>query len=417
MIDFNLILNNNKYIYVKMKTRNIFINLPIIFSLLVSRKRKLHEMQFLQRKKKNILKSKMNNAIKTNFIQHIREVIHRKKQRLFILENQVYRISLFIPNLVENNLVLGRSDNLNLNVKKTTLKRSVKFIYQNHVDIGINCNIIDISRGVKVASPRFVFLKKQGALLNRALQNYIMDVHLLQGDVEMNVPILARERSLLGTGQIPKFKDDLFNLPTKFRTLFLIPTAEVPLTNYYANNNINSQSLPIRFYAYSPCFRREAGTSSKSTQGMIRMHQFEKIEMVRFCDKPSSSFELKRMINTVLKILKALEIPCKIIKICSGDIGFSASETYDIEVWLPSRKMFYEISSCSVCSDFQSRRANIKYKDHQYGKNELAFTLNGSALPLGRTIVALLENHQNKNGGINIPKCLWSYTNGIKIIG
>jgi seryl-tRNA synthetase len=346
-------------------------------------------------------------------MKNLKNCIKKKKIFLNYINKNIYKSILFVPNCVKNGIIIGKSSRNNLYIKKNIKKRII-FCIKNHIKAGFNVEIIDLYKGAKVSMSKFAFLKNEGALLNRILLQYMIDFHIFHGDKEINVPILVNEKSLLGTGQIPKFKKDLFLFINK-KKLFLIPTAEVPLTSYYMNEIIKSKS-PFRIFSYSPCFRLEAGASGKIAKGIIRMHQFEKVEMLKIIHKKNLDFEKKTMINRVCLILKNLNIPYRIVRLCSGDLGFSSEETYDIDVWIPSIKKFCEISSCSSFSTFQSKRANIQYIS-DINKNTLyVSTFNGSGLPLGRTLTSLLENNQLTNGNIFIPKCLINYTQGLSKI-
>ncbi|MDG0825863.1 serine--tRNA ligase [Staphylococcus equorum] len=316
-----------------------------------------------------------------------------------------------IPNIIQDDVPVGASDEENVELKLWGTPRNFDFEEKAHWDLVEDLNMANFERGAKVSGARFVFLTGEGAQLERALMNYMVTKHTTQhGYTEMMVPQLVNAGSMYGTGQLPKFEEDLFKIEKE--GLYTIPTAEVPLTNYYRNEIIGPDVLPAKFTAQSACYRSEAGSAGRDTRGLIRLHQFDKVEMVRF-EKPEDSWDaLEEMTNHAEAILEELVLPYRRVNLCTGDIGFGASKTYDLEVWLPSYNDYKEISSCSNITDFQARRANIRFKRDKNAKPELVHTLNGSGLAVGRTFAAIVENYQNADGSITIPDALVPFMGG-----
>jgi seryl-tRNA synthetase len=324
------------------------------------------------------------------------------------VDAEVQQLLLTIPNKPHSSVPLGKSEKDNQII--ATVGEPTKFSFRpsEHFDIGEKLNIIDFDRAGKTTGARFSFLKGAGAQLERALMQMMMDVHSTQhGYTEMIPPFIVNSKSLTGTGQFPKFKEDVFHLENT--DYYLIPTAEVPVTNYYYDETLNESDLPKSFCAYSPCFRSEAGSYGKDTKGLIRQHQFNKVELMTFCH-PSASQEVHELLTShAEKILSMLELPYRKMLLCTADMGFGSAKTYDLEVWLPGQNAYREISSCSNFEDFQARRANIRFKPKDGGKPQFVHTLNGSGLAVGRTLVAVLENYQQLDGSIEIPKVLRPY--------
>lgn len=321
-----------------------------------------------------------------------------------------------IPNLIHDDVPEGASDEDNVELKRWGTPRTFDFEAKAHWDLVEELKMVDFERAAKVSGARFIFLTGEGAQLERALMNYMVTKHTTQhGYTEMMVPQLVNADSMYGTGQLPKFEEDLFKVEQE--GLYTIPTAEVPLTNYYRNEVIAPDVLPTKFTAQSACYRSEAGSAGRDTRGLIRLHQFDKVEMVRF-EKPEDSWAaLEEMTNHAEAILEELELPYRRVILCTGDIGFGSSKTYDIEVWLPSYDDYKEISSCSNITDFQARRSNIRFKRDKTAKPELAHTLNGSGLAVGRTFAAIVENYQNADGSVTIPEALVPFMGGKTVIG
>ncbi|MAD58222.1 MAG: serine--tRNA ligase [Porticoccus sp.] len=322
-----------------------------------------------------------------------------------------------IPNLPDDQVPSGANESDNLEIRRWGSKREFSFKVKNHVDLGEITGMLDFESGVRIASSRFSVMKGDIARMHRALCQYMLDTHQSKhGYEEVNVPLIVNKDSLFGTGQLPKFEEDLFKLQDE-RNLYLIPTAEVPVTNIYRDQILDAEALPIKLTCHSPCFRSEAGSYGKDTKGMIRQHQFEKIELVQFVDPKNSSEALESIVEHAETILKNLELPYRTVLLCGADIGFSAAKTYDIEVWIPSQESYREISSCSNFRDFQARRSMIRWRNTVTGKPELVHTLNGSGLAVGRTLVAIMENYQLADGSIEIPKVLQKFMGSQTVIG
>lgn len=329
-------------------------------------------------------------------------------QKIKLLESKLSNI----PNMVDEKVPLGSSEEDNVILKTMKKPKNFNFEVKDHVKIAENLNVLDYNQAIKLSGARFSVLKSDLALLHRALGNFMLDFHTLKNNyIEINVPELVKPSSLFGTGQLPKFEEDLFKVS---KNLFLIPTAEVSLTNLYREEIIEESNLPLRFTSLTNCFRSEAGSAGLDTRGLIREHQFSKVELVSVVKPDNSMDELDRMIVCVENILKELDLPYRLIQLCSGDIGFSSSYTIDFEVWMPGQKNFREVSSCSNCKDFQSRRMKMKVKNSSTKSNYFPHTLNGSGLAIGRIIVAIIENYQNEDGSVSIPEVLQKYMGGLK---
>lgn len=330
------------------------------------------------------------------------------------VDAQVYQLLLTIPNMHHESVPVGGSAEDNKIVKTIGNKTALSFKAKEHWELGEKLGIIDFERAGKVTGARFAFLKGHGARLERALIQFMMDLHSeSHGYTEMIPPFIVNTNSLIGTGNLPKFKDDLFHLEGS--DYFLIPTAEVPVTNYFNNEVLNESDLPKMFCAYSPCFRSEAGSHGRDTKGLIRQHQFNKVELMIFAP-PTRSHELhEKLTSDAEAVLTALELPFRRMLLCTGDMGFGSAKTFDLEVWLPGQNEYREISSCSNFEDFQARRANIRFKSAT-GKPQFVHTINGSGLAVGRTLIAILENYQNEDGTIRVPKALQKYMNGVTLI-
>jgi len=330
-------------------------------------------------------------------------------------ERKLQEVLLQIPNLPHASVPRGRSSEDNQEVRRWGVPPSFRFDPKPHWEIGDALEVIDLGRATKIAGARFPLLKGRGALLERALSNFMLDLHTQEhGYIEIFPPLMVNRASMIGTGQLPKFEADLFR--TMEEDLFLIPTAEVPVTNIHRDEILDGKKLPLKYTAYTPCFRREAGSYGKDTRGLIRQHQFNKVELVKFTAPEDSYEELERLLQDAEKVLQRLGIPYRVVVLCVGDLGFAAAKTYDIEVWLPSQRTFREISSCSNFEDFQARRAGIRYRPGSKGKLDYVHTLNGSGLAVGRTLVAILENFQQSDGSVVIPEALRPYMGGLERI-
>lgn len=331
-------------------------------------------------------------------------------------ENRMRELLAGLPNIPAADVPIGADESANVEVRRRHEPKSFDFEPKDHVDLGENLGILDLERATKIAGSRFSILSGAGARLSRALINFMLDVHTTEhGYKETLPPFIVNERALFGTGQLPKFEQELFKL-TDERGFYLIPTAEVPVTNYHAGEILDAADLPKYYAAYTPCFRSEAGSYGRDTRGLIRQHQFEKVELVKFCLPENSADEHEKLTANAERILQLLGLPYRTMILSTGDLGFGAVKTYDIEVWLPSQNTFREISSCSNCGDFQARRMNLRFKRAGNAKTEFVHTLNGSGLAVGRTWIAVLENYQQADGSILIPEILQSYMNGLEKI-
>lgn len=349
-----------------------------------------------------------------NQMQVVSEAMKAAENELKELQNTITTAALQIPNLPDDSVPVGSDEADNIEVRRWGVPREFDFTIKDHTDIGENLGQLDFELAAKLTGARFSVLKGHLAKLNRALVQFMLDTHTQKyGYTEMYVPYMVNSDSLQGTGQLPKFEEDLFKLRGE-KEYYLIPTSEVPLTNSVRDTILSPKDLPIKLTAHTPCFRSEAGSAGRDTRGLIRQHQFEKVEMVQVTRADRSMQALEDMTAQAEDILQALELPYRVMTLCTGDMGFSAVKTYDIEVWLPSQNMYREISSCSNCGDFQARRMSARLKDGK--QSELVHTLNGSGLAVGRTLLAILENHQNADGTITIPKALQPYMGGLEVI-
>jgi seryl-tRNA synthetase len=332
------------------------------------------------------------------------------------IEHQRAVASLNLPNLPHASVPVGRSAEDNVEVRRHGTPRTFDFTPQAHWDLGPALGIIDFERGTRLAGARFTVLAGAGARLSRALINFMLDLHTREhGYREIEPPVLANASSLRGTGQLPKFEQDLFKIAGDW-DLYLVPTAEVPLTNLHRDEILDGRELPLRYTAYTPCFRSEAGSYGQDVRGLIRQHQFDKVELVKFTTPETSYEELESLTRDAEEVLKRLELPYRTVLLCTGDMGFAAAKTYDIEVWLPSQQTYREISSCSNTEAFQARRASIRFRSGGTGKTEFVHTLNGSGLAVGRTLIAIVENYQERDSSVTIPSALRPYMDGMERI-
>lgn len=345
-------------------------------------------------------------------VRNIGEDISTLDKDILELEQKINDRLLIIPNICSEKTPIGKDENDNVEQRKFGEPRQFEFEAKAHWDIGTKLNILDFDAASKISGARFTVYKGLGARLERAVINFFLNQHVDNGYVEIYPPYMVTRETMTGTGQLPKFEDDAYKVD---QNTFLIPTAEVPVTNLYKDSILKAEELPIRHCAYSTCFRAEAGSAGRDTRGLIRQHQFNKVELVKITKPEESYYELEHMTNSAEKMLELLKLPYRVIALCSGDIGFSAAKTYDIEVWMPSYNKYLEISSCSNCEDFQARRANIRFKRGPKDKPEYAHTLNGSGLAVGRTVAAILENYQNEDGSVTVPEVLVPYM-GCEII-
>lgn len=358
-------------------------------------------------------RNKENADDKIAEMQNVGEKIKQLDTKLHEVEEQITYIATRLPNVPHESVPVGEDEDDNVEIRKWGKPREFDFTPKAHYEVAEDLGILDFERAAKVTGSRFVFYKGLGARLERACYNYMLDLHTEEhGYLEVIPPYMTNEVSMFGTGQFPKFKEDVFQLEDE-RHFTLIPTAEVPLTNYYRDEILNEADLPIYFTAMSPSFRSEAGSAGRDTRGLIRMHQFHKVEMVKF-SKPSESYdELEKMTDDAESVLRNLNLPHRTIVLSTGDMGFSAAKTYDVEVWVPAQDTYREISSCSNTEDFQARRAMIRYRSEETGSIAYLHTLNGSGVAVGRTVTAILENYQNEDGSITVPDVLVPYMGGI----
>ena len=359
-------------------------------------------------------RNKENVDDKIAAMQKLSADVKNLDAELLEIDEKLNAILAVLPNTPHDSVPVGVDEEENVEVRRWGTPREFNFEPKAHWDLGEDLDILDWERGAKVTGARFLFYKNLGARLERALYNFMLDEHIKEGYQEIITPYMVNRDSMYGTGQYPKFKEDTFELTDT--NYVLIPTAEVPLTNYYRNEILEEKDLPIYFTAMSPSFRSEAGSAGRDTRGLIRLHQFHKVEMVKFATPEQSYDELEKMTANAENILQKLGLPYRVLSLCTGDMGFSAAKTYDLEVWIPAQNAYREISSCSNTEDFQARRAQIRYRDAAEGKVKLLHTLNGSGLAVGRTVAAILENYQNEDGSVTIPEVLRPYMGGIEVI-
>ncbi len=420
MLDIKRIRNNPEEIVEALKKRRG--EYPIQKLLDTDEKRreviqKVESMKAEQNKlSKQVPQMKKNGEDTTELFKNLKKLsddIKALDDDLKDIDEEIREYLMEIPNTPNKDVPVGLDDTENLEMRKWGEPRKFDFDIKAHWDLGVDLDILDFERATKISKSRFSVFKGKGARLERALMNFMVDLHTdKQGYTEMNTPVLMSPSAMMGTGQIPKFKEDMFYCEKD--DMYLAPTAEVPVTNLLAGEILEQGSLPIYYTAFTQCFRREAGSAGRDTRGLIRNHQFEKVEMVKFVEPSTSYDELEKLTNNAEEILQLLEIPYRVVRLCSGDLGFSSAMTYDVEVWMPSYNRYVEISSCSNFEDFQARRANIRYRDEN-NKPQYVHTLNGSGLAIGRCFAAVIENYQQADGSIKIPEVLQKYT-GFDII-
>ena len=367
---------------------------------------------------KDIPKMKKAGEDTTELMAELKELAEKIKvldKQVSEAEANLREAQLNVPNTPAADVPTGDDDSQNVEVRKYLEPTKFDFEPKAHWDLGVDLDILDFDRAAKLAGTRFTVYAGAAARLERSCINLMLDIHTEeQGYTEFLPPFMANRASMTGTGQLPKFEDDMFHVPAK--DFFLIPTAEVPLTNYYANEILSADKLPMYLTAYTPCFRKEAGSAGRDTRGLVRQHQFQKVEMVKLVEPEGSYDELESLTDNAEDILKALGLPYRVVTLCSGDLGFSASKTYDIEVWMPSYGRYVEISSCSNFEDYQARRMNLRYRPADGGKPRFVHTLNGSGLAVGRTVAAIMENYQQEDGTILVPEVLQRYMNCERIV-
>ena len=419
MLDIKLLRDHLDEVKARMATRGAAIDWDQFQSLDRERRDAVARTERLKEKKNRLSgeigKQKKSGADATVLMREVEEVseaIRSSEGPLAEIETRFEQFMLTLPNLPHPNVHVGTDERDNREVRRWGEPPKFGFAPKNHWDIGEELRILDFARAAKIAGARFAVYRAGGAKLERALINFMLDLHTGQnGYQEILPPALVNRAALVGTGQLPKFEEDLFHVaPGDY---FLIPTAEVPLTNLHREEILEQDELPVNYVAYTPCFRSEAGSYGKDVRGLIRQHQFNKVEMVKLTEPEDSYDELEKMVQNAETVLKKLELPYRVVELCTGDMGFGAAKTYDLEVWLPGQNTYREISSCSNCEEFQARRANIRYRKEKKGRPLFVHTLNGSGLAVGRTLVAVLENYQQEDGSVIIPDSLRAYMGGL----
>lgn len=415
MLDLRFVRENTDIVAKALEKRGMDISLEQFKKLDEERREILHEAEQLKHKR-NVVSDKIGQLKRagedaSGMIEEMKDVsdrIKRYDERLREIEGDLYQILLGIPNIPNEDVPVGKNEEDNLEIRRWGKPRKFDFDFKPHWELGEKLDILDFERGSKVTGARFTFLKGAGARLERSLINFMIDLHVKEhGYTEIFPPFMANSDSMTGTGQLPKFAGDMFKVENT--DYYLIPTAEVPVTNLYREEILDAAYLPIKHVAYSACFRAEAGAHGRDTRGIIRQHQFNKVELVKFTRPEDSYDELESLTKDAEEVLQKLELPYRVVALCTGDLTFSSAKTYDLEVWLPAYNTYREISSCSNFEDFQARRAGIRYRLEPNAKAEFVHTLNGSGLAVGRTVAAIIENYQNEDGSITIPEALRPY--------
>lgn len=423
MLDPKLIRADIASVATQLKRRGYALDVSAIKAL--EQQRKQYQVQTEQLQSERNTKSKSIGRAKAggediqpllDEVAGLGESLDKAKMELAEIQRQLDDVLLGIPNLPHETVPDGKDESDNVEIRRWGEPRSFDFEIKDHVEIGANLDQLDFEAASKLTGSRYVVIRGQIARLHRALTQFMLDLHTAEhGYTEVYVPYIVNSDSLRGTGQLPKFEEDLFCVDQE-AGFYLIPTAEVPVTNLVRGEIIKAEDLPLKYTSHTPCFRSEAGTHGKDTRGMIRQHQFEKVEMVQLV-KPSQAWDaLEELTTHAEKVLQKLELPYRVVVLCSGDIGFSAAKTYDLEVWLPGQQAYREISSCSCFTDFQARRMQARWRNPETGKPELVYTINGSGLAVGRALVAVLENYQQRDGSVVVPDCLKPYMGGIEIL-
>lgn len=411
MLDFKLLRKERDKVVNAIARRGVEVDFQSIVALDEKRLAVSSQLEAMRRKMNEaaeeigkLVRDKKDPGAAKAKLKELSGGIKQKEAEFRGIEKEVTDSSLLIPNIPDESVPDGESENDNKLVRSWGEPRKFDFEPKSHVEIGTDLGILDLKRAAKMSGARFVIYRGGGAKLERALISFMLDRHSANGYEEILPPFMVNKKTMTATGQLPKFADDLFKVEDC--DFYLIPTAEVPLTNIYADEILDGDSLPVKMCAYTPCFRREAGSWGKDTAGIIRLHQFNKVEMVKLVKPEDSMAELESLTADAEDILQKLELPYRVMELCTGDLGFASAKTYDLEVWLPSQKKYREVSSCSLFTDFQSRRAQIRFRRDKKSKPELVHTINGSGLAVGRTVVAILENFQQKDGSVTIPTAL-----------
>ncbi|MGO1468853.1 MAG: serine--tRNA ligase [Tissierella sp.] len=422
MLDIRRIRMNTKEVKEALEKRNGDFPIDKVLELDEKRRNLLVEVEEMKARRnsvsKEIPKLKKEGKDVEEVLEEMKKLSDDVKGKDVLvkeIDEEMKAILLEIPNTPNDSVVIGESDEDNVEIRKNGTPREFDFEIKPHWDLGTDLGILDFERASKITGARFTLFKGLGARLERALITFMLDVHTEKyGYSEMLTPFMVNRDSMTGTGQLPKFEHDMFHLPGK--DYFLVPTAEVPLTNLHRDEILEDENLPIYYTGYTPCFRQEAGAAGRDTRGLIRNHQFDKVELVKLVNPKDSYDELEKLTDNAEEILRLLDIPYRVVMLSSGDLGFSSAKTYDIEVWMPSYDRYVEISSCSNFEDFQARRTNLRYRDEETSKVGYLHTLNGSGLAVGRTFAAILENYQEEDGSISIPEVLRPYLNRLEKI-
>jgi seryl-tRNA synthetase len=422
MLDLKFVRSHLKEIEDMLKNRGYELNISRLETLDQMRREILSGLEALRHQKNrvsdDIAAMKMRGEAASAVIAEMKTVaaeIKEKEKELPKFVEELYQMLMVIPNIPDSSVPIGKDEKDNPVIRTWGEIREMDFTPRPHWEIGETLGILDFQRAAKIAGSRFALYRGPGAKLERALVSFMLDMHTRDhGYIEILPPFMVNSASMTGTGQLPKFKEDLFKV--EGWDLYLIPTAEVPVTNIHRDEILSEEDLPIYYAAYTPCFRSEAGSHGKDTRGLIRQHQFNKVELVKFVRPEESYDELEKLTCNAEEVLRRLKLPYRVISLCTGDIGFSAAKTYDLEVWLPGQELYREISSCSNFTDFQARRAGIRFKRKGATGTELVHTLNGSGLAVGRTLVAILENYQQKDGSVSVPEALIPYMGGVETI-
>ncbi|MFJ3053878.1 MULTISPECIES: serine--tRNA ligase [Pseudomonas nitroreducens/multiresinivorans group] len=426
MLDSKLVRTQPQEVAERLATRGFTLDVARIEALESQRKAVQTRTETLQAERNSRSKA-IGQAMKNGEdvaplkaeVNRMAEELDAGKRELDVIQAELDNLLLNIPNLPHESVPVGADEEENVEVRRWGTPRTFDFEIKDHVALGEQHGWLDFETAARLSGARFALMRGPIARLHRALAQFMLDLHTREhGYEEAYTPYLVQAPALQGTGQLPKFEEDLFKIQREDEAdLYLIPTAEVSLTNIVAGQILDAKELPLKFVAHTPCFRSEAGASGRDTRGMIRQHQFDKVEMVQIVE-PSKSWEaLESLVGNAEKVLQALELPYRALALCTGDMGFGAAKTYDLEVWVPSQDKYREISSCSNCGDFQARRMQARYRNPETGKPELVHTLNGSGLAVGRTLVAVLENYQQADGSIRVPEVLKPYMAGIEVIG
>ena len=424
MIDSKLIEENLLKVKRKLDSRGAQVDYDQFRALDMGRKEIIKKVEELERER-NIGSKKMGELMRegkkeeaANLQEEMKEISSKIKNLGELrtkAEQEFHNFMLMIPNLPNEMVPVGKNEEDNVEIRKWGEPRDFDFEPRDHIELGKDLDILDLDRAAKITGARFALYKALGARLERALINFMLDLHTSEhGYIEVLPPFMANTDSFIGTGNLPKFEEDLFKIENT--NFYLIPTAEVPVTNIHRDEILKEDDLPIQYVAYTPCFRSEAGSYGKDVKGIIRQHQFNKVELVKFSTPEKSYEEHESLTQNAERILQLLGLPYRVVVLCTGDMGFSSAKTYDLEVWVPSENTYREISSCSNFEDFQARRASIRYRPKEGGKTKLVHTLNGSGLAVGRTVIGILENFQESDGSITIPEVLVPYMGGVSKI-